>query len=233
MPTMPLVRIAIISDDGLYGDGVVRILASEVSFIPVAYVDVTELPPPNRAAHPHVIILDSRMAGALAICTTLAIAEGAAIIISAAPDDDGYAKDALSAGARGILTRASRAEELVQAVWSVRDGLIWARRRVMAARIDFLTRATSSAPAGAIFDARFDPRLSSREMEVFRYAASGLPNKELARRLDISEATVKAHMTHIFQKLGVRSRAELAAAYHGIVSVENEGEEMKVVRLKS
>ena len=54
--------------------------------------------------------------------------------------------------------------------------------------------------------------------EVFRYAAAGLGNKEVAGRLAISEATVKVHLTHIFQKLGVRGRAELAAAFHGVIS---------------
>jgi DNA-binding NarL/FixJ family response regulator len=61
-------------------------------------------------------------------------------------------------------------------------------------------------------------RLSTRETEVFRHAATGVGNKELADRLAISQATVKVHLTHIFQKLGVQSRAELAAAYHGLIA---------------
>jgi len=60
-------------------------------------------------------------------------------------------------------------------------------------------------------------RLSDREREVFRHAATGLSNRELAKRLAISQATVKAHLTSIFQKLGLRGRAELAAAYHGML----------------
>ena len=51
---------------------------------------------------------------------------------------------------------------------------------------------------------------------MYRYTAAGLSNKELADRLSISEATVKVHLTHIFRKLGVRSRGELAAAYFGV-----------------
>ena len=60
--------------------------------------------------------------------------------------------------------------------------------------------------------------LSARERDVFRLAAGGLGNKALAERLAISEATVKVHLTHIFQKLGVRGRSELAAAYHGLLN---------------
>jgi DNA-binding CsgD family transcriptional regulator len=54
-------------------------------------------------------------------------------------------------------------------------------------------------------------------MEVFRQAAAGLSNKEVAARLTISQATVKAHLSRIFQKLGLRRRSELVATYHGLV----------------
>ena len=59
--------------------------------------------------------------------------------------------------------------------------------------------------------------LSEREREVMRLAAEGMGNREMADRLAISQATVKVHLGHIFQKLGVRGRAELAAAYHGVI----------------
>jgi len=60
--------------------------------------------------------------------------------------------------------------------------------------------------------------LSRREREVLHYAATGIRNKQLADQLAISEATVKAHLTHIFKKLGVGGRAELAAVYHDMQS---------------
>lgn len=53
---------------------------------------------------------------------------------------------------------------------------------------------------------------------MFRQSAKGIGNEELADRLEISEATVKAHLTHSFLKLGLRRSAELAAAYHGVIS---------------
>jgi DNA-binding CsgD family transcriptional regulator len=57
----------------------------------------------------------------------------------------------------------------------------------------------------------------SPRREVFQHAATGKGNKELAVALAVSEATVKVHLTRIFQKLGLRGRAELAAAYHGLL----------------
>lgn len=51
---------------------------------------------------------------------------------------------------------------------------------------------------------------------MFHHAAMGAGNKQVAKQLAISESTVKVHLTHIFQKLGVSGRAQLAAAYHGL-----------------
>jgi DNA-binding NarL/FixJ family response regulator len=231
--TMPLVRIAVLSDDRLHSEGLVRILASEVSFIPIAYDSMSDVPSPRSRAYPHVILLDSRLGGSLAACTNLSTAEGSAVILFGAPDDDAWACQALDAGARGILSKSSTADDMIHAIWSVRQGQIWARRRVMAARIDYLSDLGTSRGHHNVVSIGKLPRLSSREEEVFRHAASGLPNKELARRLDISEATVKAHMTHIFQKLGVHGRAELAAAYHGLIAIEDGEAQPVVVRLKT
>jgi DNA-binding NarL/FixJ family response regulator len=140
-------------------------------------------------------------------------ASGAPIILFAAPDDDSWAPDALGAGARGILPRSAGAADLVHAVRVVHDGLIWGRRRVIVAWLDRLTSNGGPPHNGG---AVLEDRLSGREREVFRHAAAGLGNREVAKSLAISEATVKVHLTRIFQKLGLRSRGELAAAYHGI-----------------
>ena len=219
--TMPLVRVAVLSDDRLFCEGLIRILASEVSFIPMSYESLTDVPVTPR---PHVLLMDSRMTGSLTMCRSLTCDDSPALILIAAPDDDDWASEALNAGARGILVKSANADDMIRAVRSVREGQIWARRRVMAARIDYLA---GIAAARQLNGAAETPRLSIREIEVFRHAASGLRNKELADRLDISEATVKVHLTHIFQKLGVQGRAELAAAYHGIVRPQ------EVVRLKN
>jgi len=80
-----------------------------------------------------------------------------------------------------------------------------------------ITRLTGASTARSASEEVLEHQLSSREREVFRHAATGLSNKELADRLAISRATVKAHLTQIFQKLGVNGRAQLAAVYHGVV----------------
>lgn len=111
------------------------------------------------------------------------------------------------------LTKTSRSEDLTKAIHVVADGGIWARRRWLNASLKYFAAARNS-PGTAVHLAAL---LSDREREVFQHAALGASNKQLADRLDISQATVKAHLTHIFQKLGVSGRAELAAAYHGLL----------------
>ena len=92
-------------------------------------------------------------------------------------------------------------------------GEIWASRQAIVTWVERIVRA--SRPAAGV-TAALRARLSGREVEVFEHAVLGMGNKELAGRLGISEATVKVHLTHIFQKLGVQGRGQLAAAAHAL-----------------
>jgi DNA-binding NarL/FixJ family response regulator len=135
------------------------------------------------------------------------------VIFVGAPDDDAWATAVLSAGARGILTRTADRDDLIKAIEVVRDGGIWARRRWLNACVLHIVGASKHQHAA---QDTLEARLSRREREVLLHAATGVGNKELAERLSISEATVKVHLTHIFQKLGVPGRAALAATYHQV-----------------
>ena len=209
--TLPLVRVAVIGDDHFFFEGLSRIIRGEREFELVDYNDEQVVPV-------DVVLLDSGIAGVIGVCA-LVRQRGSAVIFVAAPDDDSWALDALAAGARGIVLKTARAHDVVNAIRAVREGLIWARRRVLAARIDQLAGANVVRRTAG--EAVLDNRLSIREREVFHQAAMGLGNKQLAVSLDISEATVKVHLTRIFQKLGVHGRSELAAAYHGILPPKN------------
>jgi len=197
-----MVRVAILSDDRLFCEGLLRIIGAESSFAAIGHDEEAALRPALRAARPEVLLVDSRMEGALGLCLALKREGGPAIVLVAADDGDDWGMGALVAGARGILAKSARPEDLVKAVRVVHEGQIWARRHLMAKWM---------AHAGAVYAP------GQRESEIFRHVATGLSNKELADRLAISEATVKVHLTRIFQKLGLHSRGELAAAYHGII----------------
>lgn len=192
------VRISVVSDDRLICDDVIRLLQADPAFEIV-----------DRDAIADVVLIDSRLEGALELCARSRVA---ATLLFAAPSDAAWCRDALCAGASGVLHKSAAAHELVEAVRVVYEGSVWAPRRVMGSCIKHLLSVSIARQTGS---AMLEQKLSHREREIFRQAATGLANKELASLLSIGEATVKAHLTHIFQKLGVRGRAELAAVYHG------------------
>lgn len=208
---MGAIRVAIVAADRLFRDGLQEILSRDPSIVAA---DDGESESGNDQID--IRVVDARLGTPKPADASCADGRPYAVIVNV-PDDDGWAADALSAGVRGLLARTAGGDDLLKAIRVVHDGGIWARRRWLIAcvkrsvgtREERLAVRTSS-PA--------DSRLSNREWEVFRQAATGAGNKELADRLAISEATVKAHMTRIFQKLGVTGRAELAAAYYGLRS---------------
>jgi DNA-binding NarL/FixJ family response regulator len=221
---MGAIRVAIVAESQLFSDGLCQILRSDSSLL-IATDDrsVTDTDADVR-------LLDAcapSTAESLQDVRLRANALPYTIVVNA-PETDGWAADALSAGVRGLLSSDATASELLRAIHVVHDGGIWARRRWL---IAYVQRATDRrrGPVGMKATTSLDARLSKREREVFRHAATGAGNKELATRLAISEATVKVHMTRIFRKLGLHGRAELAAAYHGL-RVSGGDEVVEVVR---
>lgn len=122
--------------------------------------------------------------------------------------EEGLAPRALLAGARGVLLRDSDPQTLAAALGAVAQGLA-----VLEPRFVELVRPEARPPAGP------DEALSARELEVLQLLASGLSNKAIARRLDLSEHTAKFHVAQILGKLGVQSRTEavVRAAQLGLV----------------
>jgi two-component system nitrate/nitrite response regulator NarL len=207
-------RISILSDNRFFCEGVLRVLGADPTLALMAYCDGV-LPRHAGADRRSMVIVDAGMKGALAECATLVAEAGPPVILVGAPDDDAWALEALSAGARGILTKMAPPEDVAKAIEVVRQEGIWACRRWLNAWL----RRAAGPKATTRPDARVLECLSPRERQVFHHAATGAGNKAVAERLAISEATVKVHLTHIFKKLGVSGRAELAAAYHGLIPV--------------
>jgi two-component system nitrate/nitrite response regulator NarL len=208
----PCVRIGVVSDDRLFLEGVLRIIATEPSFMVVGHDSSAALEPPLRTALPHVLLVDSRLENAISLCAAVKSNVGPIVVMLAAPEDENWARDALRAGARGILAKSASVEDLLKAVRVVHEGQIWIRRQLITDWLEDLLSAASTTAA-------IERRLSCREQEVLHYAVAGFGNKEVANRLIISEATVKVHLTHIFRKLGLHGRGQLAAAYHGIIRI--------------
>ena len=205
---MSFVRVMVIGDDPLFAEGLQRILAAEPSFS-VMHTDRGSSPSAPRVTPPLVVLLDHRTNGSLRVCQNLQ-RQGARVLILEVPAGEIAALDAIHAGARGLLGTSPSPAEVVKAVRLVHQGGVWAPREVLVSAITGRLAVADANPTGTW------EHLSGREQEVLALAATGLANKEVADRLTISEATVKTHLTHIFQKVGVRSRTELAAAYYGV-----------------
>jgi DNA-binding NarL/FixJ family response regulator len=120
--------------------------------------------------------------------------------------------DALDAGAIGYLLKDAEPEELIQGIKAAARG----------------ESPLAPKAAGAVLQARVERRpteeLSARERQVLVLVGSGIPNKQIARRLGISEKTVKVHLTNVFRRIGVedRTQAALWAERHGLLKPEAE-----------
>lgn len=125
--------------------------------------------------------------------------------------------EALQLGVRGIVLKHSALQLLLKSIRCVNEGQYWIGQEGVSDLIHALRRTKPSYSANG---AKRTLGLSSREMEVIVLIVAGYTNKDLARKLGISENTAKHHLTNIFDKLGVSNRLELVlyAVDHELVS---------------
>ena len=176
--------------------------------------------------NPDVAIMDISMpimGGIEATKRIKAVRPATAVLILTAYDDDQYVFALLGAGAAGYLLKDVPSAEVVRAVRAVHAGepvLHPAIARKLLARFASEGQAEQQLrDDGAV--------LTERERDILRLAACGMSNSRIAEQLDVSIRTVQAHLTHIFDKLGVGSRTEavIAGLRRGVLRLEdlNEG----------
>jgi len=129
------------------------------------------------------------------------------VVFSAALSDDAELALFLS-GVRGCCQRDIDPQLLKRVVVAVQEGELWIRRTLTHRLLDELA-ARAGPQCSVAFDLRL-ANLTEREQEISVLIGSGESNKQIARRLDITERTVKAHLTEIFRKLGITDRLRLA-----------------------
>ena len=140
----------------------------------------------------------------------LIVAEGAvAVVLSYAPDDREALK-ALDLGARGYVHTLAAAEVLKQVALVVSNQGVWVGQELLAKVLGGSFKALQQRHQGSEFQHReYLGLLTERERGVALAVVRGATNKEVARQLDITERTVKAHLSAIFKKLTVRDRLQL------------------------
>jgi DNA-binding NarL/FixJ family response regulator len=210
------IRVALLSESALFRSGLRRLLGTDRSFLVVGEVTAPPVRELLRSSFPQILLVDAQIEGALDFCRELRL-NGVRpwVILAGADRDERWAVEALKTGVRGILPESATVENLLKAIRVVHQGELWASKRVIALTVEELAARSVNLPVGKL---AFGKRLSPREQGIVQLILRGLSNLEAANRLGITEATVKAHLTHIFQKLALRGRAQLAARYNGSFS---------------
>ena len=126
------------------------------------------------------------------------------VVLVSATSDAGVMRRAVDFGASGFIPKSSPAETISEAIAAVLEGEIWLPEVALA--LDDSTLSEHEELARRVAS------LTPQQFRVLDMLAEGLLNKQIAAELQVSEATIKAHVTAIFRKLGVRSRTQAAVA---------------------
>lgn len=202
-------RVLIVDDHPLFRSGLKAALESTGGTDVVAEAATAAEALQAVARHvPDVVVMDLALPDASGIDVTrqlTALHPGLPVLMLTMSDDDGSLLAALQAGARGYLVKGAGAGEVLHAVRTVAaGGAVFGPQT--AARLTVLLREGHRHDAEQLF-----PALTAREAEVLELIARGLDNRRIARQLVLSEKTVRNHVTHIFDKLQVTTRAEAVA----------------------
>jgi DNA-binding NarL/FixJ family response regulator len=146
------------------------------------------------------------------------ISPSTAVLVLTAYDDDEYVFALLEAGAAGYLLKDVSTDELVEAIRAVQAGESMLHPAIARKVVNRFSRQVQTEREEAPFE-----ELTGREIEVLQLAGKGITNREIADRLSISHRTVQAHLSHIFNKLGVGSRTEAVvyALRKGLLSFDD------------
>ena len=172
---------------------------------------------------PDLVIMDIVMPKLNGIGATKKIKEvipNTAVLILTAYNDEEYILGLLDAGAAGYILKSARGSDLVEAVRVIQAGESVLHPNIIAKLLE-------RAMTGPVEGHQRSELLSERESEVLKLVALGMSNKGVAEKLSVSERTIKAHLTNIFNKLNVASRSEaiVRGLKLGLVSVEDVTDE--------
>lgn len=214
-----MIRVIVADDQAIVRDGLVTVLSllPDIEIVGEAANGEDAVSLAIELA-PDVVLMDLRMPvldGAAATAQILAADRGIAVLVLTTFADDESIAAALSAGARGYLTKDAGRADIAAAIRSTAQGQNTFAPEIGHRLVERLMMVTppitvTDASAPASVRSRF-PSLTPREAEALDLMAAGLSNAEIATRMFVSVATVKSYVNAIFAKLALRDRAQAIA----------------------
>jgi DNA-binding NarL/FixJ family response regulator len=213
------VRILIADDQSLFREGLRTLLSLQPDFqIAGEAANGAEVVEVVRRVQPDVVLMDLRMPVMGGVEATRRVREASPatrVLVLTTFREDEEIYDALRAGACGYLLKDTPVERLAEAIRAAQRGETVLEPAVAARVLAEFNRLSGLRPEAATAA----EQLSPRELEILRHVARGRTNKEIAAQLNVTEGTVKNHLTSIFTRLGVldRTQAALKARDLGLV----------------
>lgn len=212
------IGVVIVDDQVLFRAGIAMLIRSQPDLELLGEAgDGREAVEVVAATKPDIVLMDLRMPVMDGIEATRSIRSADAaprVVVLTTFDLDEAAARAIRAGASGFVLKDADPEFLLAAIRTVHGGAAVIAPSATAALFEHLGGGSGRRETPAEFEL-----LTAREAEIFRLAARGLSNAEIAEREYVSEATVKTHVSRVLTKLGLRDRVQLVvyAHDHGLV----------------
>ncbi len=195
------IRVVLVDDHAVIRAGLAQLIATAEDIEVVGQAgDGAEAVEQARALTPDVVLMDLQMPGVDGVSATREIVSaglGVDVLVLTSYSDNERILDALDAGAVGYLLKDADPDDVLAGVRAVARGESPIHPKA--------ARALLGARSGG-----GRPQLTAREVEVLTLVRDGLANKQIARQLEISERTVKAHLTSAFSRIGVSDRTQAA-----------------------
>ncbi|MBE9109874.1 response regulator transcription factor [Nodosilinea sp. LEGE 07298] len=205
-----MIRLLLVDDQSLICQGLKAMLSLEddLEVVGIAHNGEQALAE-IEALCPDVVLMDVRMPVMDGRETTRIICQQypqVKVLVLSTFDDSQYIADAIRAGAKGYLLKDMPSEELAQAIRAVYQGYA----QLGPGLLEKFAETVAASEAVAKTELPTMPHLTPREQEVLQLIGLGHTNRDIAQSLYISEGTVKTHVTHLFNRLNLRNRAQLA-----------------------
>lgn len=200
-------RVGVVATDPL------RVLGLQSIFLDQLQLEIVHLSIPGALSDGNLglVLIDAECTSHLMelIATFRQVHPALRLIVLGNESSPEYIERVIGAGAKGYLSLTAKESEIRMALEMVRDGSVWAPRKVLSRLLDRQRNAAKSPP-----------KFTKREHEVLTLLRTGQPNREIGRALGIDEGTVKAHIGRLMRKVGVSNR--IALSVHPFTQVEKE-----------